>query len=84
MSSAAADDVGVEEQERLDVAAVARQVVELLLVEAARDGLAVERDVVERVGGDGDRFADAAQLERDVDQRGARSAQDARPSSRIS
>ena len=46
MSSHAADDVRVQQQERLDVARVARQVVQLLLVEAAADRLALERDVV--------------------------------------
>ena len=34
-------------------------------------GLAVERDVVDRVGGDGHRLAHAAHFERDVHQRGA-------------
>ena len=63
---AAADDVRVQQQERLDVAAVARQVVQLLLVEAAAIGLAVERDVVERVGRDRDGLAHAADFERDV------------------
>ena len=76
MSSAAADHVGVEEQERLDIAAVARKVVELLLVETARDGLAIERDVVDRIGRDGDRFVDAADGQGDVHQSGAGRAQD--------
>jgi hypothetical protein len=55
----AAEHVRVQEQERLDVAAVARQVVELLLVQAARDGAAVRRDVVDRFRGDGDRSPSA-------------------------
>ena len=42
----AADDVGVEREEVLDVAAVARQVAQLLGVEPAGDGLALERDVL--------------------------------------
>ena len=71
---AAADDVRVEEQEGLDVAAVARQVAQLLLVEAASDRLAVERDVVDRLGRDGHRLVHASDLERDVDQRGRRRA----------
>ena len=71
----ATDDVGVEEQERLDVAAVARKIVELLLIEPAGDGRVVERDVVDQIGGHGDRLVQAAQLEGDVHQRGARGAQ---------
>ena len=74
--AAAAHDVGIEEQERLDVAAVARQIVELLLVEAARDGLAVERDVIEGVRRNRDRLVDVANLERYVDERRAGRPQD--------
>ena len=65
----AADHVRVEQQEGLDVAAIARQVVELLLVEAADNGLALERDVVARFSGDGDDLVEAAELERDVHER---------------
>ncbi len=67
----AADHVGVEEQERLDIATVARQIVELLLIEAADNGLALERDVVVRFARDGDRLVDAAELEGDVHERRA-------------
>src|SRR5207244_1551760 len=35
---AAPDNVGIEEQERLDVAAVSRKIMKLLLIEAASDG----------------------------------------------
>ena len=76
----AADHVRVEQQERLDVPAIARQVVELLLVEAANDGLALERDVVARFSGDGDDLVDAAELERDVhERRTGRAHENARP-----
>ena len=70
----AADDVRVERQEVLDVAAVARQVAQLLLVEAARDRLALERDVVLPFGGHGDHVLEAADFELQVgsdDRRGA-------------
>src|SRR6185295_20150279 len=71
----AAEDVRVQQQERLDVAAVPRQVVELLLVEPAGDGPTVERDVVERLAGDDDRLGPPAELEPGVDARGARRPQ---------
>ncbi len=71
---AAADDVRVEQEERLDVARVARQVAQLLGIEAARDRAAVERDVVLRVGRDRDGLAHAADFERDIDERGRRRA----------
>ncbi len=58
-----AEDVGVQEQERLDVPAVARKVVELLLVEAAGDRPAVERDVVEGFRGNRHRLGHGAQLQ---------------------
>ena len=76
----AADHVRVEQQEGLDVPAIARQVVELLLVEAANDGLALERDVVARFSGDGDDLVEAAELERNVHERRSGGAhQHARP-----
>ena len=75
MSSRAAEDVRVQEQEGLDVAAAARQVAELLLVEAARDGLALQRDVVGGVRGHGDGLGHRAQLELRVHAGGPRRAQ---------
>ena len=67
MSFGAAHHVRVQQQERLDVARAARQIVQLLAVQAAADRLAVERDVV-RLARHGNRLADAADFERDIDQ----------------
>ena len=62
----AADDVGVEREEVLDVAAVARQVAQLLGVQAAGDGLALDGDVL-ALGDHGDDAFEAADLEVQVD-----------------
>ena len=62
----AADDVGVQREKVLDVAAVARQIAQLLLVEAAGDGLALERDVVLAFGPDGDDVLEASELEVEI------------------
>ena len=65
----AAEDVRVQRQEVLYVAAVAGEVPQLLGVEAHGDGRALEHDVVESLGGDGDRLRDRAELELHVDAR---------------
>jgi hypothetical protein len=69
--AAPANHVGVEEQEGLDIPRVPRQVLELLLVEAAGDRLTVERNVVERVGRDRHCLTDVAEFQVDVNQRRA-------------
>ena len=62
----AADDVRVQREEVLDVAAVARQIAQLLLVEPAGDRLALERDVVLPLGRDRDDVLEPADLEVEV------------------
>ena len=72
----AAEHVRVQQQEGLDVPAAPGQVVELLLVEPAGDGAAVERDVVKGFRGHHDRFGPTAQLELGIDARGTRRPQE--------
>src|SRR5262249_30673605 len=67
-----ADDVRVEREEVLDVAAVARQIAQLLLVEATRDRLALERDVVLSLRRHHDDFVEASELELKVGARDGR------------
>ena len=68
----AADDVGIEREEVLHVAAVSGKVAKLLLVDPADDRGALERDVVLPFGADGDHVLEAADFEAQirVDDRG--------------
>ena len=71
----AADHVGIQREEILDVAAVARQIAELLLVEPAGDRLAFERDVVLPFRGDRDDVLEPTHLQVEGGEHGGRGAE---------